>query len=262
MAAIAPSQNAQLRMPCRHCLQEINAGASICMHCRQHQSRWTSALTVASTAAAAVSVVGAAITYVVSTLPELRKMARWDDSVEVLQFTTRKGLSIANSGDGPIYVSHLKLKAAYPDGRHLFTRTVQIDQEIERRKSHASKGDDQLLSKGTQLDIPMHDSSEAFTVSLDRSGDMAAMLNGARCHLWVVYSEGSPLLALYKERMGEYLYSFPVEARLTYYSFGSKKTRELQIPVVGILHRSRHEKCTSGAPQAVDAVAAPMVSRP
>lgn len=229
---------------CRHCLSDLIPGASICTVCQQHQRRWRSSIARASELATTISLVGAALTYIVTTLPEVRKLVAWEESVSVLQFSTRKGLSIANVGDGVVHISHVNLEARHPTGKSLFTRTIQIDKDLERRKFMFSSGEDAKLN-GMSLGIAGHGSLDDFTKSLDDAGDVSKVLAGKKCFLFVVYKSDSPLLNNYRKSMGPRLVTFPVKAELSYYSFGMNKHFTQAFEVTGVLHESSHTKCTA-----------------
>lgn len=239
--------SATLNSPCRHCLQKIPDGASICTHCKQHQSRWSNARANASSVAAAVSVVGAAATYMITTVPEVRKLFAWKEDVAILNFTTRKGLSLANVGDGVVHISHLDLRATHPDGKHLFLRTIQITHDLEKGKFHRSTGEDEMI-KGARLNVAEHDTQEAFVKDLSKSGEMTKVVTGEKCFLWVVYNADNPLLATYAKHLGPKLHRFPVEADLTYYSYAMRRQIKQKVDVVGMLQQSNHEKCTPSMP--------------
>lgn len=63
---------------CRHCLLEIPEGASTCTHCKKDQSKLHSTIGALSAIAASVSVVGAAISYIITSSPQVKKAIAWE----------------------------------------------------------------------------------------------------------------------------------------------------------------------------------------
>jgi len=48
--------------------------------------------------------------YLVATLPQVRRVVFWHEDVRVLQFSSYGDLVLANSGDGPIFASHVDIE--------------------------------------------------------------------------------------------------------------------------------------------------------
>jgi hypothetical protein len=228
---------------CRHCLQDILKGARTCTHCKKDQSRLLSTIGTISALAASISVVGAATSYIIKSAPQVRSTIAWEDKVLVLQFTSRKGLSIANVGDGPVHLSHVRLTANKSNGAHIFTRTIQIDEVVETGKFSSVKGDDSKRQTIGPLLVMSHDRDEDFDAALIDAGDIAAIEAGRKCFLWVVYASASPLLEGYRDRMGDSLRSYPVSARLYFSSLTTRNSHVVDIPVVGLLNMLDVDRC-------------------
>jgi len=227
---------------CIECRLDIPDDARVCTHCDAHQEKWRNRLKSLSTTAGTATVIGAALTYMASTAPEIRKAIAWNDKVEVLQFTTRKGLSLMNVGDGMVHISHLALDATHPNGKHLFTRTIQIDKEVDKEKFLFVAGDDDRL-KGRRLIIRENTDDIGLSYALTDAGDTEAVVAGHKCHLWVVYKQDSALLQMYKNNLGTNLRTYPVHVDLFYYSVKRREMRSISIEAVGLLQRSIEGTC-------------------
>ena len=230
-------------VPCRHCLFEIPKGARVCTHCKQDQSRLRSSVAAISATAAAVSVVGAALSYIITSAPQVRKAILWKDSVEVLQYSSRTGLIVANTGDGPIHLSHIRLTAKKPDGTHLFIRTVQISEVVESGKYSMTEGDDAKRQTKGRMPVMTHDTDEEFDAAIRDSGELTEVEAGKKCFLRVVYSNTDPIFQTYRDRMAEKLRSYPVSAQLHFYSLTTTRAFALDVPVVGMLSMIDIERC-------------------
>lgn len=233
-----------LTTPCIECFSDIPATARLCVHCDSYQSRWKNRLRYLSTIAGIVTGIGAALVYIVTAAPEIRRALAWSDSVEVLHFTTRKGVSILNVGDGAVFVSDISIIAKSADGKPLFARTFRVGKDIEREKFMSSIGDDEKLA-GRGLGIPSHPDIASWDSSLKDAGTVEEVLAEKKCHLWVVYQADDPLLTLYREQMGASLRTFPVNAELHVYSVKKKEMFAVPLKVVGILHKSTGGRCGS-----------------
>jgi len=99
------------RSYCVMCKSEIVAGAKLCPICKSHQSSCIRSIYNCATMGGIVMVVIALLTYVTSTLPEIRKMFFWQDVIEITAFDSSRHIIIHNSGDGKIFVSHLSLRS-------------------------------------------------------------------------------------------------------------------------------------------------------
>lgn len=109
-------------------------------------------------------------------------------------------------------------------------------------RSLFSAGDDEKM-KGRRLTIKEHQDITGFSYSLKDSGDVDAVASGAKCHLWVVYKQDSPLLQMYRKNLGSKLHTFPVLVELYYYSVKLRKMQSASVEAVGLLHRSNDGSC-------------------
>lgn len=96
---------------CVMCKSEIFAGAKLCPICKSYQSRCKRSIYDCATMGGIIIVAIALLTYVTSTLPEIRKMFFWQDVVEITAFDSSSHIVIHNSGDGKIFVSHLSWRS-------------------------------------------------------------------------------------------------------------------------------------------------------
>jgi hypothetical protein len=114
---------------CIACGSELNKGAAVCHACASSQRFWRNELRYWATVAGVFSVIAAMIGYSINVAPEIRKTLLWQDNIEILQFSeTGDGakISIANIGDGPVWVEKLSFQAGGSFAQHLdVARTIQ-----------------------------------------------------------------------------------------------------------------------------------------
>jgi hypothetical protein len=95
---------------CAACKSDIVSGATICPTCRTYQSKWKSFFQFAAPAAGWVSLVFAALAYVVSISGQFYHALVARDDLRIVGFDTRK-LVLQNKGDTDIFVSHIQLRS-------------------------------------------------------------------------------------------------------------------------------------------------------
>lgn len=240
--AAAPSQR-----KCIECALEIPEAAKICTHCDSHQAPWKNRLKLLSALTGLATVITAALTYTVTMLPELRKSVAWKDDVEILQFTSRRGLSLRNTGDGAVFVSHLSIVAKRPDGKTLFTNNFTINRQLEKGNFLYAVGDEDRL-KGLRLPIATFSSDDVWLKALAAANDAPSIVSKKTCLLFVVYHSQDHDLLNYQQRLKERLRTYTATGTLHIYSLESKKTILVPVNLVGLLQVREESDCADFLP--------------
>ena len=232
---------------CIECALVIPEAAKICTHCDSHQAPWKNRLKLLSALTGLATVVTAALTYTVTMLPELRKSVAWKDDVEILQFTSRRGLSLRNRGDGAVFVSHLSIVAKRPDGRTLFTNNFTINRQLEKGSFLYAIGDEDRL-KGLRLPIATFSNEDVWLKALAAANDAPSVVAKRTCLLFVVYHSQDHDLLNYQQRLKEGLRTYSATGTLHIYSLESKKSILVPIQLVGLLQVREESDCVDFLP--------------
>jgi hypothetical protein len=112
---------------CVMCKSSITVGATICPICKNYQSGWKRKLHYCATMGGIITIVISLLTYVASTLPEIRKTLLWRDAVEITALDSKNSIVLHNSGDGRIFVFHLSMrsKALGHSSEILINKTIE-----------------------------------------------------------------------------------------------------------------------------------------
>jgi hypothetical protein len=110
--------------PCIYCGSSIPLSAKLCSVCKSYQSKLRNNLVYFAGIAGLISLLGSAFVYIVSELPNLRKVIAWHDQVKIGSFgaTDTRNFSIAatNIGDGAVILVSIEVyfengdNAGYP----------------------------------------------------------------------------------------------------------------------------------------------------
>jgi len=95
---------------CIACAQPLPESARLCPSCGSHQAAWRNEIGFIATAFGVASVSVTAIAFLISILPDVRTVVAWRDAVEVLSYDAGGDVVLANSGDGEVYVSDIRIE--------------------------------------------------------------------------------------------------------------------------------------------------------
>lgn len=223
---------------CIACKKAIHPDANYCPECSSFQAGWKNTLRYLATMSAALSLFIAALYYVVVNTYGGYKAMAWEDEVKVLSLKSTDGITIANIGDGNIYISHLNYKSL-PIANMI---TKDIGFESNRRiDSVLPKG--QVLRYELSETIPYpYDIVHSKSDSEWRELLQRAFKTKDKCVSRIIYLRDGPSLLL-KPFAGININTFKAEAVLHYYSIEKGKNMELTIPVVGAVGVSYAEEC-------------------
>lgn len=115
---------------CIACGAEIPVQASICNKCSSYQAAWKNHIRYIGNVIGIFSVIAGALVFVISTMPEVQKALNWQDEVRILSFTSTKPISIANVGDGEVFVTHIHISGETPS-KISYSEIERIGRSIE-----------------------------------------------------------------------------------------------------------------------------------
>lgn len=224
---------------CVECKSTIPQGASVCSICSNYQVRWKNQARFIANIIGVLSVAAALISYVVSAIPSIRRTIAWQDHVSILTYIDSKVTVVANTGDGEVFLSHIY---------------IHFDPENDGSKRTLTRLLDKAVSPGKSVTI----SQEAWDkyglityetvsgVNDDKWADLYAESNIGDlggCVILDFSSANDPLLNMYKNHLGDNFRTFPVDAKIYYYSLKSGELLTEDFPAYGMLKRSPDPSC-------------------
>ncbi len=224
---------------CIACKKTIHPDANYCPECSSFQAGWKNTLRYIATISAALSLFIAALFYIVENTYEGYIAIAWEDEIKVLSLKSTDGITIANIGDGNIYISHLNYKSL--PIASMVTEDIGF-QSNRRIDSVLPKG--QVLRYELSETIPYpYDIVHSKSDSEWRELLQRAYKTKDKCVSRIIYLRDGPSLSLLKSSVGINLNTFKAEADLYYYSIEKGKNMKHTIPVVGAVGVSYAEEC-------------------
>jgi len=205
---------------CTACKLDIPQGASVCTHCNNFQAQWKNTVQYLSRLFGVITIGLGAGAYIVSTLPEIRKIVSWSDSVEVLSFSSDQAISLANTGDGDIFVTHIYLKGF--TGESYFTTTRDIN--------HVIRVGDVVSQEFDLPDLP----GGYHVVNSVSDSEWKRMLRDSS-FIKILISPNDRNFLMYKDFLPE-LRTFDAEATIHFYSIDKDRKQTQEVPLTGILY--------------------------
>ncbi len=199
-----------------------------------------------------MGVLGAAaalIVYLIATLPQARRVVAWKEDIRVLQFSSYHNLTLANAGDGPIFLSHIAIEGdvTHPivkSGKDRFTQTWIANVEIAAGNIAVKPYSDQNVIEAVKLYRVVSGLDDVAWGRALKAADLAELvISGGSCFIYVVLWNSDPFLLQLRDHLGSSLRTFPAKATLHYFSAGVKRMEALEFPVVGILARKPTREC-------------------
>lgn len=113
---------------CIACRRELAAEATKCAACGSYQTNWRNHLLYVSSIIGIITLAGSLMFFLAGIAPDVRKAVAWKDKISVLAFRGWGHITIANSGDGPVFASHVIF---HRDQAPTFSYMRQINQRLE-----------------------------------------------------------------------------------------------------------------------------------
>lgn len=222
---------------CIACGCEIPFSASLCSECSSFQVGWKNTVRFLANVVGIASVIIAVVTYVVSTFPQLRRIAAWNESVRVLTFNYKE-YAFANEGDGEVFLSHISGRYRLTPSDPIAGTYLEPIQKVVMPGSVLT-GETEV---GNRLDttlvvshVPDREWSDLF--------DSSVPLHDEGCVHKAFIARSDPKFIMWKSFLGDNLRTFVVEAQLHYYSPHKRSMQATKFDAVGVLMRD--PKCQS-----------------
>jgi hypothetical protein len=89
------------------CKSEIPQKTTPCPICSCFQKNWMNRLRYLATISAAITLISAAV-YFIRSVPEIVKIITWKDDIQVLSLKTTSRITLANIGEGDVFITNLR----------------------------------------------------------------------------------------------------------------------------------------------------------
>jgi hypothetical protein len=219
---------------CIACKQSIPDGAALCSHCGSYQARWRNELRYLASTIGIGTVASALLVYSVSALPALRRQLFWRDRIEVLAFSSVRGLALANTGDGPVFVTHLTVESS-PTGRYNILFPIEtLIRPGEVITKPPRKGDAHLWSWGWRK----------FTDSLWQAAHGTAGFTTDKCWNFSFFIPSDQNFRQYSEFMGDGFRTVPAHGYVHLISLQDGRVLDHLIDVRTGIQRNPSDACS------------------
>lgn len=229
---------------CSYCGSEIPIRATVCPVCKYQQTRWRNNLLFVAGLAGLITLFVSGLAFTVDRLSLAYKNLVWQDRINVLQFhavAQQFNYVIANSGDGPIFVSEIEISSGADSGLWFaYSKLFSISKPL----------DPNAFVVGEKGDRP-HGfvvANESGTLSPEMSISTTHDLDGwgtKFCYLLALHNENSPQLIMnqhfYAAEHGLKVVSLRILGHVGFFSPHSNMRIEQKFAVTGVL--LRHPDC-------------------
>lgn len=256
---------------CIACTTEINDRATICSGCKSHQSRWRNNATYFSGLTALFALTGSLVTYVYSTVAQVQKDIFWSRQVSIARFDSSVGMTILNSSDNPVYVSHINLTRKVYDGEKTNERVeyLSIKETIrphEFVKIGTPSKDAFPATLAYEFQVTQHkdtttvSESHNFRVLANLSDDQMKLVlgryvGGDSCvkislhtlddPFYLASKEGTNYLLPVIQRQGDRLPVIRATGELFFVSAKDGGSYSKPLQLIGIMNLSEHKTCAA-----------------
>jgi predicted nucleic acid-binding Zn ribbon protein len=185
------SLGSNLKARCIACKEPIQSDARLCSECGSYQQGWKNTLRYAANVVGVFGIAAMLFTYVVSQMPEIRKVLAWEDGAHVISFTDLDYISVLNTEDGDVLLSHVAIQTEQ-GGR----TTVSINRVAKPREvvihTFLPPEKNPLVSYHTLSGLP--ESEWQAAVSIAKAPD----LSPGPCIAYAIYHERDPSVLMFK----------------------------------------------------------------
>jgi hypothetical protein len=227
--------------PCIACGNDVIEGYFICTSCNTHQKPSVRTIRKVITWFSGVSIVVGALTIIASLYPQAKKAIFYTESIELVSVNATMSfapgtLSLANTGDGDVYVSTLSLSVAnspLPYRVNLSVQKAVKKNEMASVQFASKKALSSKYIKTVNLEELSHWIKSRPPEEVDRLA--------SKCFL----------LKPYDKKKGSYLIDrkvqgVPVVADIEFYSLAKKQvvTKRSETELEGLLFLNRSAACS------------------
>jgi hypothetical protein len=221
---------------CVACKEHIPAQASVCSHCGSYQAAWKNHLSYLASIVGIVSLVAGAVTLVITSVPELRKLVAWHDEVQLVTFASNKSISITNTGDGAVYVTHMRLTGQPP-----VSDAIAVTERIER---YLEPGDLATIDR----DVVLDNYTVAATADPERADSLLAEAtlltdNDRPCVKLIFAAPNDPGYRNFSQTLGDEMVTEEADAVVQFYSIKRQTYVEQRVPMYAYVILWKDGRC-------------------
>jgi len=249
------------KIPCRICHNQIEAKASFCTHCKKYQNKYIQWVANVATFSAAITLLVAVVTYVVSTGPRI--LSRYiGETLEVVALSHRDDLRLnatfQNTGNEELYVESFSIYL--PSRKNSFSsRSKSVRAAIEPGDIHSVIIDEDKT--GPRANYPY---VEGVEDRMEISAQYLAELKQHSDCYFVTYSAAgnlgfSSVVEFIEDEPGDSMIWVPHEVWVKYFSGDRQSWRELKIASAAVLVKDESEVCKAIS---LERINAPVVVEP
>lgn len=209
-------------MKCIECKSDIQEGASLCPVCKSYQSKWSNlwrnVVPHIGIIIALFSFIASAFLYIYNTS---MTVFAWKDRIRVLSFMSKGTSSYVNIGDGPIFLTDLKLITKYKlqDSPSIRTESKLVSYNRLLDKGHFLTVDEDNLSDYIFLGKDHIKEYFKKKIVLGSDGTIYFTASFKELGIEVVYFDPeNPMLKNIREAYKDNFLSIPSEAIISFYS--------------------------------------------
>jgi len=217
----------------------LSAGAAKCLKCGSYQHRLKRVLQFITTVAVGLSLLGAVSLYILDHASDIRRAFAWHSALRVIAFDSSKGLTVLNTGDGPILLSHLALEIeGVGTSSYEIAKTIKPLEMLQQDMPRPFATDRYVLIA--------HVSHEQWLAAVTA----ARSLSSQNCVYAAAFADTDPSYLTFAEAGRRDRHHFPwlhAIASLHYYDFRTG-AGEVKIPAHAFLFRRSNCSDTQSAP--------------
>lgn len=219
---------------CIACGYGIPEGADVCSTCGSYQRAWRNNLRYTANIIGILSVVAGVLVFAISSLPEVRKALAWRDEVALLSFQSTQSISIANIGDGEVFVTHLHIEGQTPEKRK-YSKTERVNQSISPGKVVAIERDpSEFISISDGYGIGVSDDLQIISDLDEKANIISPEEKSCILRVFAVPGDaGYEDFMDYYEGVGKNMVTFKAQAYARFYSLVKRDYIIQDIPMEG-----------------------------
>lgn len=232
---------------CVECKSEMPEDARKCRECGEYQHFWRRGALFFAAIAGAIALVFAGATFSLRELPKLRSQVFPKANVDLISFSEAETLTLANSGDGDVYIRSIELTRGENDTGWFGTKSLAIDEVIKSKELliYRFSGSAWPDSRYETVEATNADASVEWAKIAQIFGDSAG---GDGCYAEVTLHPDDPNLRSiqsYYESIPSKPITIPGFATLEFYSFSTRSNQIVRFPVKGLVFLMRTEECVA-----------------
>lgn len=226
-------------MQCIACKSEIPNEATVCPKCSRFQSAWKNWVIFVGASAGLITLVVSGAIYIAGSVVNLVKTLSWEDRVKVVTFDYDVKAVFLNTGDGPIFLSHIDIKS---------DRTFEASVSIHKHVKPQDFADVVFQERKSSYD-KWRGTGGAFVVSDvsdDRWNEIRKLdLRKHECFRHGYLHPDSPSFQLFARYPGHKLRTFGAKAQLHFYSTKTGVLASTEFPLKGVVYQRNTATCSA-----------------